>query len=147
MHITRFHQGLFRQKSSEPLTLQVTVSETGSHGDQFCDIQRTINEFAEQQNRFLKKNTKVYRSNSTKNQVLVFLSQSFTPRSMALVNTEERRSKGRPASTPPTKPPVYFYQTHTNFGKLPSKETPVTGPALLDVGAFKFLLFHNLFVF
>lgn len=37
----------------------------------FSDI---MNVFARQQNRFLKKNTKVYRSNSTENQVLVFLS-------------------------------------------------------------------------
>lgn len=63
------------EEFTEPLTLQVTVSETGSHEDQYYDIQWCYQRVHMTARQIPKKNTELYGSNSRENQVLFLSSQ------------------------------------------------------------------------
>lgn len=91
-----------------PVTLQVTVSETGSHGDQYCDIQQYYQRVHTTARQIPKKIQKFIGMTQQKIGFILQLCKSITTSSMALVNTEGRWRDGR--TPPPMKPPLYFQQ-------------------------------------
>lgn len=114
IHITRFQQGLFRQKGSQGfwhlksqfLRQVVTVINIVTFSD-------TINMFTRQQDKSQRKTEKFIGPIQQKIGLIFLLSKSIIPSAMALVNTEGRCRDGRIGPTPSIEPPVYFHQIFT----------------------------------
>lgn len=149
IHITRFHEGVFRQKSSQSLwhfksqflRQVVTVINNVTFSD-------TINVFTQQQDRSQRKIQKFIGLIQQKARLFFLLFKSIIPSPMVLVNTERRWERWK-ASPQPSKQATSLFpsNSHTNFSL--SKGTPSTKacPPQLNVSTFPHSHSLNLFAF